>query len=536
MAVKSDSIYWTYFNEENKLLQNNNFKNPNMSMKEKIDEIFEITYFGLFNYQNLKSKTLNDIELSEISEISKYITENYLLFFKYINSETKKKSLYKEELSTQDKEEIFYIISNIALPYIKNNSFINSNVLNNNNYSLSLVLIELAKKYKFIYNLIDSNEKIVYFGAAYPLFVTMIIIDITNESEMFNNIKSFYTKERISKTFNKGRPLSPEEYNYYKSDIENLKFDEEFNAFLINFKQSNWTTFSLDKKYKLLFQLSKFTALFLKEKIKSLCSLDDGKDLFYSLYNYMYLFLKKDSDNVSDEQTSNQTFIETLEEDEPDQFLSPVNFKDYNPFKIGEHISKLKDYSKFVCDTDRIVDFLSQALYAINYLKMIEMLKKDSYEIGEFLIERKKISLVKTLNLYQKNQDELYEKTDLLNSIDNIDLNSKVFKEMTKKDYSLNDLSNKKSQLVTMLKIISLMLVLAPKTAKRFNYSWEMLLKYYIITFGPYKKQVAVYNKKDIDSIRIQVSKLLNAYNRNKNNENFIDTLFILNKLENFKN
>ncbi|UWD35371.1 hypothetical protein NX779_01895 [Mycoplasma cottewii] len=87
-----------------------------------------------------------------------------------------------------------------------------------------------------------------------------------------------------------------------------------------------------------------------------------------------------------------------------------------------------------------------------------------------------------------------------------------------------------------MLKIISLMLVIAPKTAKRFNYSWEMLLKYYIITFGPYKKQVAVYNKKDIDSIRIQVSKLLNAYNRNKNDENFTDTLFILNKLENFKN
>ncbi|SYV95956.1 Uncharacterised protein [Mycoplasma putrefaciens] len=61
-------------------------------------------------------------------------------------------------------------------------------------------------------------------------------------------------------------------------------------------------------------------------------------------------------------------------------------------------------------------------------------------------------------------------------------------------------------------------------------------MKYYIITFGPYKKKVALYNKKEIDAVIIQINKLLSSYKRSKNKDDFIDTLFIINKLENFKN
>lgn len=102
--------------------------------------------------------------------------------------------------------------------------------------------------YRFDTNfLARNNDKIVYHSLVYPLFLTMLIIDITNENQMFNNIKKIYTKQNILNALKTGRPLSPNEYNYFKSHIDILEYDEEWNTFLLNFKNENWALHSIEK-------------------------------------------------------------------------------------------------------------------------------------------------------------------------------------------------------------------------------------------------------------------------------------------------
>ncbi|WP_434325589.1 hypothetical protein [Mycoplasma leachii] len=533
---EQETIFWVYFHDIVKKIKTNKFKKVDLLLRKKINEIFEVTHYGLFQYQILKDKSLTNIDDSSVSEISNYITNNYSRFFEYLNYNNSKTSMYSSKLSKIEIDEISFIIENIALKYIADNLLL----INNNNYNndfLNLLLIELSKMYRFDTNfLARNNDKIVYHSLVYPLFLTMLIIDITNENQMFNNIKKIYTKQNILNALKVGRPLSSNEYNYFKSHIDILEYDEEWNTFLLNFKNENWVLHSIEKKYKLIFQLAKYTALFLKDRIKSVWALSDGEEIFDSFYNYIILFLtnKPTGQTSTIYLTAKPDFI-NKNYDEDDKFLLPFLIKDYNPIQIGHHISSLKDYSKFVCDKDRIIDFLDAVLLSANYISLIDILKVDSNYLADFLIQRKKLALVDTLFLYKLDDHNMYKKQYNSISLEDIQINQNVLKEIIKKDFRLEFLKTN-NQLANMLKTISLILSLVPSIAKRFNYSWELILKYFIITFGPYKRKKALYDKKTINEVSYKISKLLSNFKHVKNKEDYSQTLLIIYKLENFKN
>ncbi|UZK63919.1 hypothetical protein MNF30_03055 [Mycoplasma mycoides subsp. capri] len=531
-----ESIYWVYFHDMVKKIKTDRFKKVDELLKKKINEIFEITHYGLFQYQILKDKPLINIDDSSISEICKYITNNYSRFFEYLNYNNSKTSVYSSKLTKNELEEISFIIENISIRYIADNLILT----NNNNYNsdfLTLLLIELSKMHRFDTNfLARNNDKIVYHSLVYPLFLTMLVIDITNEAQMFNNIKRIYTKQNILNALKSGRPLSSNELNYFKSHIDILEYDEEWNTFLLNFKQENWTSFSVEKKYKLVFQLAKYTALFLKDRIKSVWALSDGEEIFDSFYNYINLFLvNKTSSQTSTIYLTNKIDPLNKNYDETDRFLLPFLIKDYNPIQIGHHISSLKDYSKFVCDKDRIIDFLDAVLLSTNYINLIDILKVDSNYLADFLIQRKKLALVDTLHLYKLNDHNIYKKQYNSINLEDLKFNQDVLKEIIKKDFRIEVLKTN-NQFVNMLKIISLILSLVPSTARRYNYSWELIVKYFIITFGPYKRKKALYDKKTINEITYKISKLLSNFKHVKNKDDYSQTLLIIHKLENFKN
>ncbi|WP_031542957.1 hypothetical protein [Mesoplasma photuris] len=531
MLNRHESVFWTNYNEYSKTTQNPIFKKISSDLKTKINEIFHVSYYGIFQYQLSKGISLSSIAPAKILEITEYISKNYSLLFQfaYQSKEVKSKFL---DMTQDDKQFIFEAIDKIVIPYIAENDFKNVyNFLKKNSAPYTL-LMNLAFKHEFDVNYINENDSNrIYHGIAYPVLVTMLMIDVTEPSKMMEKITKIYSIENISKALKSGRSLSKEEIEYIKSDIDTLNCEEDFHSLILNFSYEKWNETDLNTRYRLVFQLSKYTALFLKDNMKKISVLRDGEEIFELIHNYLPILMLKVYDLNLD-----NTVNEFETEEGISDFLMTYNCRDFDVEKTLNHIKSMKNSNKITITEDKLKTFVRLSKYSTSYLELVHKLKRGNGILGNYLIENKKIGIVNTLKFYVEDEDKKYVLNYKNVRFNFIKLDSKDLERLETPANKFVELANDKSEINIMLRIISLILTIEPKSAKMFGYSWENMVKYYLVAFGPYKKSKHVYDRSDLKLIENKVNKLLTQYKTLKQKEKVIDSLYLISKLSSFKN
>ncbi|WP_026389735.1 hypothetical protein [[Acholeplasma] multilocale] len=532
MLNKQDSVFWAYFNEYAKNTLNPIYKRVTIDLKNKVNEIFNVAYYGIFQYQMKKGEPLLSISPEIIQELSNYIIDNYFLLFKfsYQNKEAKSK------FSVSNESDLLFIeetIEDIIIPFVNSNMFSNCRQFLKKDNAAFTLLANLAFKHEFDTNFTnDEDVKRIYHGLAYPLLITMLLVDVTKPDEMYNKVKRFFTFENVVRAIQVGRRLSEEEREYIKPDLEVMNNEEDYHSFIVNFQIENWEKMDLNTRYKYLFELSKFTALFLKDNIKSITAFGNGEEVLELIYNYLPNVIAADEEegmtvafNSLDIEKSNTTTF----------MLSYLN-KDYDFYKTINHIVTIKEYKKMNWDADKLIGITNLTKYACTYLELVNKLKRGNGIIGDFLIENKKVGIVNTLKIYEETDSDGYVMKYKNIKFNDIELDIKNLEHLIQPSPRFVELVDTHSEISVMLRVISLVLALEPKAARDFGYAWQMLVKYYIIAFGPYKKQVPVYDKNSFKKIEAKVEKLLDQYEWLKQKDKVIDSLYLIYKLANFKN
>ncbi|ASZ09300.1 hypothetical protein CK556_03020 [Mesoplasma chauliocola] len=528
MINRFDTIFWAYFDEYIKKDSSAIFKKINNDLKEKVNEIYDVTYYSLFQYQLLKNETLTGIDPENFKDISNYISENYNELFAFTYQDKKIESKFSIELSEENKFYIKEVIEKFILNHIVRTSFINSEEINSNYYWNYSLLCGLASKFEYDINFKIEGKNKYYYSIAYPFLITMIMIDVLKPNEMVDKIKKIFTRKNISEAYKKGRELKSFEKEWLAPLITILKNEDESNAFILNFKKENWETLDVKQKFKLIHELSKLTTIFLRDGLKNISILSEGNEVYELLYSYLPHYL---SSSLEQRKINVKTFEGQLKYTNS---LISINQKDFNPSWTIKHIKKFKEFKKIKYKSEKLYDFVARVRYATSYMEIINKTKRNNGILGDCLISFKKVGIVKTLGFYSEN-DGVYEFVYKNVKFKSINLDTKNFVKLTTKVDRFEEIADYNSQMSILLKIISLTITIDPKAPKTFEYSWESLLKYYIIAFGPYKKNMMAYTLKDMEMVEFKVNRLLTQYKRLQQKEKVVDSIGIFYKLHNFK-
>ncbi|ATZ18227.1 hypothetical protein [Mesoplasma melaleucae] len=522
-----DSIFWAYFDEYIKKDTSSIFKKINNDLKEKVNEIYEVTYYSLFQIQLLRNESLVNIEPEKFKEYSTYIVDNYNELFLFTFQDKNTESKFKE-LDEINKSFIKEVIESLVLNHIIKTSFISSEEVNPNYYWNFASLCALASKFEYDINFKHEKEKKYYYSTVYPFVITMLMIDVLKPYDMIDKIKKIYTRKNISEAYKTGRELTSNEKEWIAPMISLLKNEDEFNAFILNFKKDNWDTIDIKQKFKMIHELSKITTIFLRDNLKSISVISEGTEVYEAIYAYLPSFLASSKEQ---RKINTKTFDGPLKSV---YSLSPINQKDFNPAWTFKHTKKFKEFKKIKYRPEKLVDFIARVKYATSYMEIINKTKRNNGVLGDCLISFKKVGIVQTMGFYVEN-NETYEFNYKNVKFKLINLDAKNFTKLLIKVNRFEEIADYNSQMSVLLKIISLMITIDPKAPKVFEYSWEILLKYYIIAFGPYKKNMMIFTNKDFEIIEFKINKLLTQYKKLQQKDKVIDSIGVIYKLQTFK-
>ncbi|WP_027063163.1 hypothetical protein [Mesoplasma seiffertii] len=531
MLNRQDSIFWVYFSELAKKTSNPIYKKNSIDLKTRVNEIFNVTYYGIFQYQLVKGEAISMIPSEKIKDLSQYIINNYKVLHMFTYQNKAQISKYVN-MSEEDRLFLSETIEKFVIPYINDNSFYTKDSFAASANAKFTILTTLAFKHEYDINYINSAKtRQIFHGLSYPLLMTMLICDVTRPEEMFDRIKKVYTPANIDRALLYGRDLTSEEHEYISPELEKINHEDDFFGFIVNFQEKEWSQLSLNERYKYLFQLSKYTALFLKENIKSIEAFGNEEEVLELVYNYLPVLLSTNQENLEVE-------LNTLDSSKAQvkEFLLPYLNKDQNIKQIWQHLNSIKDYKHLRFAFDDLVDFVFNVKYATAYLELVYRTKRNNGIIGDFLIDCKKVAIVNTLKFYKQEKDQSYSFVYSNVKYNMINLDIKNIERLLTPVNRFQELADKKSEMSIMLRIISLVLAMEPKSARQFGYSWQIFVKYYIIAFGPYKKQKAVFDNKTFKTVEAKINKLLNQYEFLKQKELVIDSIYLIYKLANFKN
>ncbi|ATZ21773.1 hypothetical protein [Mesoplasma tabanidae] len=527
MINRLDTVFWAYFDEYVKKDASSIFKKINNDLKEKVNEIYDVTYYSLFQFQLWKNESLINIEPEKYSEISNYIIKNYNELFIFTFQDKNIESKFKE-LDEISKIFIKEVIEGFVLNHIIKTSFVNSEALNQNYYWTFASLCALTSKFEYDINFKSENLNKYYYSIVYPFLVTMLMIDVLKPADMVDKIKKVFTRKNISEAYKKGRELSSEEKEWLAPTVQFLKNEDELNAFILNFKKDNWDIIDIKQKFKLIHELSKITTIFLRDNLKNISVISEGEEIYEAIYAYLPLFLSSSKEQGKINIKTFEGALKTV------HCVSPINQKDFNPTWTIKHSKKFKEFKKIKFRNEKLIDFIARVRYSTYYMEMINKNKRNNGVLGDCLILFKKVGIVQTMHFYSENEEK-FEFNYKNVKFKSINLDIKNFLKLLNKVDRFEEIADYNSQMSTMLKIISLTITIDPKTPKAFEYSWETLLKYYIIAFGPYKKNMMSYTHKDLELIEFKVNKLLTQYKKLKQKEKVVDSIGVLYKLQHFK-
>ncbi|AVN59142.1 hypothetical protein CG002_02750 [Mesoplasma florum] len=527
MINRLDTVFWAYFDEYIKKDSSLIFKKINNDLKEKINEIYDVTYYSLFQFQLWKNESLINIEPEKFSEISNYIISNYNELFIFTFQDKKIESKFKEIDETQ-KIFIKQVIEEFVLNHIIKTSFNSSDDISQNYYWNFANLCALTSKFEYDINFKNEKESKYYYSIVYPFLVTMLMIDVLKPSDMVDKIKKVFNRKNISEAYKKGRELTSEEKEWLEPTIQFLKNEDELNAFILNFKKDNWEKIDVKQKFKIIHELSKITTIFLRDNLKNISVISEGDDVYEAIYTYLPLFL---SSNKEQGKINIKTFEGPLKNVHS---ISPINQKDFNPIWTLKHSKKFKEFKKIKFRSEKLFDFIARVRYSTYYMEIINKTKRNNGVLGDCLISFKKVGIVQTMHFY----NQIEEKFDFNYKnvkFKSINLDAKNFSKMLNKVDRFEEIADYNSQMSIMLKIISLTITIDPKAPKAFDYSWENLIKYYIIAFGPYKKSMMSFTNKDLELIEFKINKLLTQYKKLQQKDKVVDSIGVLYKLHHFK-
>lgn len=527
MKNRLDSIFWAYFDEYIKKNSSLIFKKVNNDLKEKVNEIYDVTYYALFQFQLLRNESLVNIEPEKFKEYSSYIVENYNELFLFTFQDKNIESKFKI-LDDSNKVFIREAIETLILNHIIKTSFISSEEINSNYYWNFANLCGLASKFEYDINFKHEKEKKYYYSIVYPFLITMVMIDVLKPADMMDKIKKIYTRKNIFEAYKKGRELTSNEKEWLAPIIAFLKNEDELNAFILNFKKDNWDAMDIKQKFKMIHELSKITTFFLRDNLKNIAVISEGNEVYEAIYAYLPLFLASTKEQ---RKINVKTFGGTLKSV---YSLSPINQKDFNPAWTIKHTKKFKEFKKIKYRPEKLIDFIARVKYATSYMEMINKTKRNNGVLGDCLISFKKVGIVQTMGFYIEN-NETYKFNYKNVKFKSINLDTKDFSKLLIKVNRFEEIADYESQMSVLLKIIALTITIDPKAPKVFEYSWETLLKYYIIAFGPYKKNMMIFTHKDFEVIEFKINKLLTQYKKLQQKNKVIDSIGIIYKLQHFK-
>ncbi|PPE04362.1 hypothetical protein EELLY_v1c00360 [Entomoplasma ellychniae] len=524
MQSRLDTVFWAYFDEYLKKDSSFSLRKLTIDNKQKINEVYEIAYFAIFQYKLWKNKPISTINPEYYNQFADYLTVNYENLFQQKNNSNIKLSKFNTK-DEKDIQLIKEITTKLILVHINKTSWIekNENYINNY-YWLFSSLTSLSLRFQYDLNFKKENN-IKYHSVVYPFLTTCVMIDIFDTKNMINKIKKIFSKENLAFAFKSGRSLSQEEKKWILPQLINIKKDEDWNLFLINFSKEKWELHDVNKRFKLIHDLSRLTTIFLKEEIYNISFIADGDEVYEKLENYLKLFLP-----ISKEERS---VIFKKDENENWQALFPINYKDYNFKWTLSHISKFKDYKKLKYKEDKLAEFIWRVRYIFDYIDFIMKNKSKNEVISTEMINFKYIGLVETLKMFEFNKNK-YKVLIKPLTFSEINLDHKYFERAIQKSQRFEELADRALQITIMLRTITLLICIDYKAPKAFNYSISEIIIYYLLSFGPYKKNMNLFQSKDIEQIESKVAKLLIQYKKLKNKNLVLDTLGVINKLQNF--
>ncbi|WP_106078973.1 hypothetical protein [Mesoplasma coleopterae] len=527
MINRLDTIFWAYFDEYIKKDSSQIFKKINNDLKEKVNEIYDVTYYSLFQFQLWKNESLINIEPEKYTEISNYIIENYKELFTFTFQDKNVESKFKE-IDEIQKSFIKEVIEEFVLNHIIKTSFISSEDISQNYYWNFASLCALTSKFEYDINFKNDKESKYYYSIVYPFLITMVMIDVLKPADMVDKIKKVFTRKNISEAYKKGRELSSEEKEWLAPTIQFLKNEDELNAFILNFKKDNWENINIKQKFKIIHELSKITTIFLRDNLKNISVISEGDEVYEALYAYLPLFLSSSKEQGKINIKTFDGALKTVHS------MSPINQKDFNTAWTIKHSKKFKEYKKIKFRAEKLMDFVARVRYSTYYMEMVNKTKRNNGVLGDCLISFKKVGIVKTMNFYSE-IDGKFEFNYKNVKFKSINLDTKNFQKLLTKADRFEEIADYNSQMSIMLKILSLTITIDPKAPKTFEYSWETLIKYYIIAFGPYKKNMMSYTYKNLELIEFKINKLLTQYKKLQQKEKVIDSIGVLYKLQHFK-
>ena len=543
MYKKQDSNFWWAINDY--VQDEPSFLDLSVDDKMVIEQIFRVTYYGLFQYQLYTGKELTSIESSNIQELSNYIFKNYSLLFKTVYKDSENKVDLKDANQSVRTQQL---LEKIIFPYINDHSFVSKDDLAVDGDLIFMILMQLCFKNRYDTNLENKNtpDKL-YFSSLYPFLLTLLIVNPTTPELIYQNINQVFNKENIHAALISGRVLSESEKTFVAPLLDTLASDEDFQAMLFLFNEDHWRKLELDERFKSVYQLSKYTSILLKDNLRALDQMESEMELNALLHNYLDIILKSEgewltalqNDSLQDseaEYDETATF-QTLKFASPD-FLYPILTKDFNPKTIIEYYNHLPRINKIKFSPPRLERFINGILYAASYLRLVQQTSLDCPAAENLFIMRKKVALVNSLKLFSEDEQHHFQSnTDYwIDNLDTIFLTSQDLKSILKENNKKN--KDLMIQLKEVLRIISFLISLEPKIVKEMDYSLEEIIKYYLICFGPYQNDGLAFQKNDIKELSSTIKKLdkqLNIEQYSKQNNDYYSTFYLINKLLAFK-
>ncbi|ATZ18817.1 hypothetical protein ESOMN_v1c04350 [Williamsoniiplasma somnilux] len=522
MWNKQDTIFWTQIESFLTEKNHDNYKKISLEDKKRIDHVFRITFFGIFQFELFKGKTIQSISPETVQEILSYLIKNYqelsCIVYHY-----QKKEIFFDVQNAEDVAKISNIFENLVVPYINEYSFIDVEKYSFQNNSKILLLLQMAFKNKWDINCKDDLGNITN-SQIYPLLITLLIMDITNLDKMYTRIKTFFTKENIMKVIISGRELSFKETEHINNLLSLIQDDEDFHQFLVQFKKDIWEEMETEVRFKLVYQLSRFTSIFLKEKISSLVNQESELETWDLFYNYAPILLGVKTINTS--KISNEKSL----------FLLPFLDKDFNSDFIYKHLKKFKPEINQEFNYQQLFNFSNSLMACNSFIRLICALNKDCPIISDFLIDNNKLALVDTLKLFEPSNQGGY-KSNISWSDFEIPFISKF--DLKEQFNDLKIFEDKNNVFCNMFKNLSLMLALNPEIINKFDYSFSEIVKYYILCFGPYENSKNIFTKEIFEELKIKLKNIILAYEKEYNTEplnpKFKESFYLLYRLIIFK-
>jgi len=510
MYRKQDSIFW--WELDGYVSKDEKYKNLSIASKYKIEESFRLAYYGLMQYELYKGRQLEAIELASVEQISHYISDNfdnlYNVFFK--DHEDKK------EFDFEEKEEFLSLLEEVVIPYINDHSFESVDDFRLTKENIQTLIMQLCIKNQYDINITDErNPERVFYSQIYPFMLTLMIVDPAEPEHSYENVKSFFDPQIILEHSRNGRVLTEEEHKLVTPLIDLLNSEEDFKLFLLSFTSENWENYDTNTRFKLVFQLSKFTAILLKDDIYTLTFLENESDLHDLIEYYLPIILRSELEAINyKENMQNYYFEKKLET--KNRFLLPLSFKDFNPHIIEEYYQE-KKITDVKFDLDKLYKMMDASLYVATYMRFLKLIAKDSQIFKTYFVNNKKVALVNSLKIFTwENEDHYEENLAYWFRLDDLffDANTlvKVETEPLENLVSSDDESGERME--TILKMLSYVLALEPMKVKCFDYSLEEYIKYFLILFGPYKKSKLGYGNTDFTLLTQRITEVVNHFSR----------------------